>query len=124
MSKLIRLYPRNPQLGFVLRSYTILEPPLRFLESRGWYEVSDEVAAKLKDVPQQDRLPGGARAFLVAADKAEAKELDARVLQMVRKSKKQEQIGTAEEPVAMARPGARTERSPKTRTRKKKIPED
>lgn len=97
---------------------------MRFLESRGWYEVSDEVAAKLEGIPQQDRHPGGARAFLVADDKSEAKELDDRVSQMVRKSKKQEQVGTAEEPVQMARPGARTERSSKMRTRKKKIPED
>jgi len=133
MSKLVRLYPRHVPLGFVLRSYTILDPPLRFMVHRGWYEVDDAVADMLKDIPQQERYPTGPRAFMIAADKAEAKKLDAKAAEVIAKAVKVEQVGTADEPVkatTAARPGSRStvavpdedakEGAPKARTRKKK----
>ncbi len=129
MSKLIRLYPRNPQLGFVLRSYTILDPPLRFLVHRGWYQVDDEVADLLVDVPQQERFSTGPKAFMIAEDQAAAKKMDAKVASMVLKAKKLETVGTADAPVPTTRPGAKKKRATeavsdeeegKPKTRKKK----
>lgn len=134
MSKLVRLYPRHPQLGYVLRSYTILDPqPLRFLEVRGWYEVDDDVAEILKGIPQQDRYPGGPKAFMIAADKAEAKAMEERAKEAIRKAVREETVGTVEEPVKVSspRPGSKRstvavpegedeEAAPKPRTRKKK----
>lgn len=136
MSKLVRLYPRHPQLGFVLRSYTILEPqPLRFLEHRGWYEVDDEVADLLADVPQQERYPTGPKAFMIASDKSEAKAMEERARDAVLKARREETVGTVDEPVKTStpRPGAKKRATvaveddgedeaptPKPRTRKKK----
>lgn len=109
MSKLVRLHPRHPQLGYVLKSYTITTPQnLRFVEERGWYEVDDEVADELKDIPQQERYPNGPKAFLIASTKEEAQELEEKAADILHKSRRTEKVGTAAEPVAAtARPGAK-----------------
>ncbi|MGD9676430.1 MAG: hypothetical protein AB7V19_07080 [Candidatus Bipolaricaulia bacterium] len=69
MSKLVRIAPFNPRQGFVKQRHTIIKPkPMRFLEAAGWYEVDDEIARVLSMVPQEERKPGGLKAFLIADD--------------------------------------------------------
>lgn len=133
MSKLVRLHPRHPQLGYVLKSYTLTVPQnLRFVEERGWYEVDDEVADVLKDIPQQERYPNGPKAFLIASTKEEALELEQKAEDAFHKARRTEKVGTADAPVpATARPGAKKPRAtvaasdddegaaqPRTRTRR------
>lgn len=126
-SKLARLCPYEPRLGFVLKSYSILDGqdeagrpmPMKFLHTRGWHRVTSEVAAKLEKVPQQVRYPYGPRAFMIAASKEEARRLDDEMTARLAESREEVAVGTPEEPVEMtaptpaARPGTRA----KTRTR-------
>jgi len=51
MAKLVRLKPHDPKKGHVIRRYTAFA--VRFEEARGWYKVSDEVAAYLSTVHQR-----------------------------------------------------------------------
>lgn len=128
---LVRLFPRIPQLGYVLRSYTIQEPrPLRFKVETGWYDVDDDVAAVLKDIPQQSRMPLGPKAFQIAADPEEAAEMEEHFSKMLAKATRKEEVGTTDKPVpTRKRPGrkrstvaASDDDKPKgkPRTRKKK----
>lgn len=116
MSKLVRLYPHNPRRGHVLRTY--LDPQLggrrggmKFLGSRGWYEVSDEVAEELEEVRQKRYDKRSPKAFMIADDADHAKELEA---ELVDDEDEDAQVGTADAPVKAARPGKR-----KTATKKK-----
>ena len=76
--QLARLKPRaqNPR-AHKLQSYTVFG--IKFLESRGWYEVDDDVAAYLKTVKQIQEgpdAPFSADAFDVVATLEEAQALD------------------------------------------------
>lgn len=51
MAKLVRLKPYDPKRGHVLRRFTAFG--VRFDEARGWYRVSDEVAAYVATVHEQ-----------------------------------------------------------------------
>jgi hypothetical protein len=53
MAKLVRLKPFDPKKGHVIERYTAFS--IRFEERRGWYKVTDEVAAYLGTVHQ---VPG------------------------------------------------------------------
>lgn len=113
MSKLVRLYPRNTKRGWYIQTY--LDPALgvKFLGTRGWYEVDDEVAEKLKGVRQKHYDPRSGLAFMIANDKAEAREMDA---SLVDPDEEEAKVGTADDPVKVkSRPGMI---DPKPRTRK------
>lgn len=75
MAKLVRLKPYDPKRGHVLRRYTAFG--IRFDESRGWYRVSDEVAAYLAAVHEQPGLDYTPLAFDVCTEE-EALTLEAR----------------------------------------------
>ena len=75
MAKLVRLKPHDPKKGHVIRRYTAFA--IRFEEARGWYKVSDEVAAYLSTVHQRPGDEDSPLAFDVCTDD-EAKSLDAR----------------------------------------------
>ena len=122
---LVRLHPYHPPLGYVLRTLTTLDPPNRFQEKSGWYDIADDVAEKLRKIPQQDRYPTGPRAFMIAEDAEEAREMDEAFQNMILKARKEEPVGTPDAPVK--RPGAKKRKAaskkagtPKARTRKKK----
>lgn len=105
---LVRLYPHAPRLGWVIKNLTLVDEGLRFREERGWYEVDDEVAAKLAKLPQQDRHPHGPRAFAVAKDRDEARRLDRQIAEMLRQTRgEDDSTGTPDEPVPAKRPGSR-----------------
>jgi hypothetical protein len=115
MSKLIRLYPRDPKRGWYIQTY--LDPGLgvKILGTRGWYQVEDDIAAKLKDVKQKAYDPRSGPAFMIANSKEEAREMDAK---LVEPEEEEAKVGTAEDPVKLKpRPGKTT---PKPRTRKTK----
>lgn len=109
MSKLVRLKPYAARLGHVLQNYTITTPtPMAFKAKQGWYEVSDEIAARLAKVPQQARHPKGPRAFMVANDKEHARQLDQELREeMMEAQTGRDTTGTPEAPLKMERPGKR-----------------
>jgi hypothetical protein len=73
MAKLVRLKRRDPKRGHVLRRYTAFG--VRFEEKKGWYRVSDEVAAYLAQVHQLDGDDDSPLAFDVCTpEEAEALE--------------------------------------------------
>ncbi len=118
---LVRLYPYNKRRGWLIRTY--LDPQLgtrkggmKFLGHRGWYEVSDEIAAELEDVLQVDTDPRSGPAFLVARNSAHAKKLDA---ELVDPEEEEASIGTADVPVRQ-RPGKRKAKAGKPKTRQRK----
>lgn len=102
MSKLVRLYPRNPKKGWFIQIYTDVELNIKFLALRGWYEVEDDVAEKLRQVRQKKYDPRSGPAFLIADDKAHAKELEKTVLRPPEKD--DESIGTTDAPIEAKRP--------------------
>ena len=118
---LVRLYPYNPAQGFVLRTYTLINQKLKFVEARGWYEVSADIAKVLEGIPQESRKPRGPKAFMVAKDKEEAKKLDADLRVLLRKPE-EDSVGTIEEPVPM-RPGKRgpSGGGPKSRSKRSTV---
>jgi len=89
MAKLVRLKPYDPKRGHVLRRYTAFG--VRFDESRGWYRVSDEVAAYLAGVREQPGLDYTPLAFDVCSEE-EALALEAR------EKKEQEECAVASAP--------------------------
>lgn len=133
---LVRLYPYAPRQGFVLKRYTLVNEGLRFLGERGWYEVTEEIAEVLRDIPQQSRHPHGPKAFAIARDSADAKRLDAKIDEILRQAKgEDDRVGTADAPVPATpmkkatRPGTRQasagdEEPAKPRTRKRKTEDD
>jgi len=89
MAKLVRLKPYDPKRGHVLRRYTAFG--VRFDESRGWYRVSDEVAAYLASVHEQPGLDYTPLAFDVCTEE-EALAVEAR------EKKEQEERAVASAP--------------------------
>lgn len=122
--KLVKLYPYNKRMGWVMRSYTLTgvgKNSVRFQGERGWYEVEDSIADRLRSVPQQDRYPidlGGKPAFMIADDTDGAVVLDDRIDSMQSKHI-EESVGTASTPVRATRPGTIQEPAPRTRSRKR-----
>ena len=123
MPKLVRLYPHNPRRGWFVQTY--LDPGLgerkggmKFVGKRGWYQVTDDVAAELEDVLQKQGDPRSGPAFLIAKDAKHAKVLDA---ELVDPEDEDVSIGTADSPVQSSRPGKRKGK-PRTRTKKVKAP--
>lgn len=119
MTVLVRLYPYNKRMGWVMRSFTHTDgkQSLKFVATRGWYEVSEQVADELAKVPQQERFPRGHRAFMIARTADEARELDAQVDESLHKEVA-ETVGTADTPVRATRPGLK-ESAPRTRSRRR-----
>lgn len=72
---LARIKPRDPHHGHVLRRFVYRG--IRFEEGKGWYQVSPEVAAHLREVRQRAHDPQSALAFDVCTE-AEAKAIDSR----------------------------------------------
>lgn len=108
MAKLVRLYPHAPRVGWVLKTYTLIDggKSIKFVGERGWYEVDDALAEKLEGILQESNKPKGPRAFMVAEDKDDAARLDAEAKEIL-SEKKEESIGTVDAPVRLHRPGAR-----------------
>lgn len=102
MAKLVRLKPHDPKKGHVIRRYTAFG--VRFEEARGWYKVSDEVAAYLATVHQRPGDEDSPLAFDVCTDD-EAKALEAA------EKKKAEERARAAEP-NVAQPHDISERTP------------
>lgn len=128
MSKLVRLYPKNPHRGWYLQTYLHYQLQMKFVGTRGWYKVSDDVAEKLRDVLQIQEDPRSGPAFMIAADKEEAAKLEKSLLADPKEADKK--VGTFDEPVSVARPGRATaaaveapekveEEAPKRRGRKR-----
>lgn len=89
MAKLIRIKPYDPKKGNVIRRYTAFG--VRFEEPRGWYKVSDEVAAYLGTVHQRAGDHDSPLAFDVCTEE-EAQRLEAS------EKKKAEERARAAEP--------------------------
>jgi hypothetical protein len=92
MAKLVRLKPHDPKKGHVIRRYTAFG--VRFEEARGWYKVSDEVAAYLATVHQRPGDDDSPLAFDVCTEE-EAQRLEA-----AEKRKAEERARAAEPNVA------------------------
>lgn len=92
MAKLVRLKPYDPKKGHVIQRYTAFS--IRFEERRGWYKVSDEVAAYLATVHQVPSDEDSPLAFDVCTDE-EAQRLEA-----AEKKKAEERARAAEPNVA------------------------
>lgn len=108
-TKLVRMYPYSKRNGWVMRSFTLADRknPKRFRATAGWYEVPATMAAELAKVPQEDRRPKGIKAFVVADDIKQAKEIDAEIAEAMNE-KDDEEKGTADAPIRVhKRPGAR-----------------
>ena len=95
MAKLIRLKPFDAKKGHVIRRYTAFQTT--FEEHKGWYRVSDHVAAYLATVHQMADDEDSPRAFDVCT-KEEAERIDA-----AEKKKAEERARAAEPNVATAR---------------------
>ncbi len=95
MAKLVRLKPHDPKKGHVIRRYTAFA--IRFEEARGWYKVSDEVAAYLATVHQRPGDEDSPLAFDVCSD-AEAPRIET-----AEKKKAEERARAAEPNVAAPR---------------------
>jgi hypothetical protein len=102
MAKLVRLKPHDPKKGHVIRRYTAFG--VRFEEARGWYKVSDEVAAYLGSVHQRPGDDDSPLAFDVCTEE-EAQRLEAS------EKKKAEERARAAEP-NVAQPHDVTVRAP------------
>jgi hypothetical protein len=92
MAKLVRLKPHDPKKGHVIRRYTAFA--VRFEEARGWYKVSDEVAAYLSTVHQRPSDEDSPLAFDVCSEE-EAQRVEA-----AEKKKAEERARAAEPNVA------------------------
>ena len=73
-SLLVRIRPRDPHRGHVLRRFVY--QGIRFEEGKGWYRVSPEVGEYLRDTRQRAYDSRSPLAFDVCTE-AEAKALDA-----------------------------------------------
>ena len=95
MSKLIRLRPLDAKKGHVIRRYTTFS--MTFEEHKGWYRVSDEVAAYLQTVHQVPNDEDTPLAFDVCT------EAEAKAIEVAEKKKAEERARAAEPNVAMPR---------------------
>lgn len=73
MTQLARLKPYNERKGYLTRIYSI--DSQRFLSEKGWYEVSDTLAEKLKDLHQDHYNEESPLLFDVASEE-EAEKID------------------------------------------------
>lgn len=92
MAKLVRLKPFDPKKKHVIERYTAFG--IRFEEKRGWYKVSDEVAAYLGTVHQVPGDEDSPLAFDVCS------EDEAKAMEAVEKKKAEERARAAEPNVA------------------------
>jgi len=92
MAKLIRLKPLDAKKGHVIRRYTAFSAT--FEEDKGWYRVSNEVAAYLATIHQVPNDEDSPRAFDVCGQD-EAQRID------VAEKKKAEERARAAEPNVM-----------------------
>ena len=95
MAKLTRLKPFDPKKGHLIRRYTAFTTT--FEEQKGWYRVSDHVAAYLATVHQFAHDEDSPLAFDVGTQE-EAKRIDA-----AEKKKAEERARAGEPNVATAR---------------------
>ncbi len=73
MTKYVRIKPFNPQKGFKSKTYTFQSQIFR--EEKGWYEVSDKLAAKLVDITNEPYNPESKPVFDVCTpEEAQALE--------------------------------------------------
>jgi hypothetical protein len=98
---------------------TYLDPflGLKFVASRGWYEVSDEDAEVLSKVRQKRYDSLSPKAFAIANNVEEAKYIEENVFRPPKKE--DEVIGTIETPIPAkkARPGKRPGKDTKQSSR-------
>lgn len=103
--KLVKLPPYSKRHRFLLRRVVILNPRMiRFIAERGWYRVEDDVAEAVAELHQIDGDPMSPKAFLIAKDEEEAKQIDARIAKLLR-PKEEDSVGTADAPISAERPG-------------------
>jgi hypothetical protein len=95
MAKLIRLRPFDAKKGHIIRRYTVAGTT--FEERKGWYRVSDHMAAYLATVHQIADDEDSPMAFDVCTQE-DAKRIDA-----AEKKKAEERARAAEPNVAMPR---------------------
>ena len=95
MSKLVRLKPHDPKKGHVIQRYTAFST--QFEERKGWYRVSDEIAAYLATIHQVPNDEDTPLAFDVCTDE------EARNIEATEKKKAEERARAAEPNVAMPR---------------------
>jgi len=95
MAKLIRLKPFDAKKGHLVRRFTAFSTT--FEEHKGWYRVSDEVAAYLATVHQEPNDEDSPWAFDVCT-KDEAEKID-----LAEKKKAEERARAVEPNVATAR---------------------
>jgi hypothetical protein len=105
--KLVRLYPRNPKKGWVIQTYVDPFIGLKFVATKGWYEVSDEIAEKLSIVKQKEYDPESKNAFLIANNDKDAKRIEDTVINP--RIDEKSSIGTSNSPIKTDRfrPGKR-----------------
>lgn len=115
---LVRIKPRDPHHGYVLRRYGF--KGIRFEEGRGWYRVSAEVAEYLKTVRQKAHDPNSPPAFDVCTE-TEALAYDSKETEEAQPKRPAEKARPAtargEEPVEA--PQTKTKRRRKPRKKKK-----
>lgn len=74
--KLVRIHPYDPHRGFKCRTYILSGSGYpKFDVTRGWYEVDDATAARLKKILNNPNDPRSQRVFQVVT-KAQAEALD------------------------------------------------
>lgn len=95
MAKLIRLKPLDAKKGHIIQRYTAFST--QFEEKKGWYRVSDEVAAYLATVHQVPNDEDTPLAFDVCS------EDDAKRLEAEEKKRAEERALAASPNVAMPR---------------------
>lgn len=93
MAKLVRLKPFDAKRGHLIRRYTVFSST--FEEHKGWYRVSDDVAAYLATLHQVPNDADTPRAFDVCSQE-EAEQID------LGEKKRAEERARALEPNAMA----------------------
>ena len=78
MSKFVRVHPYDPARGFKVKQFVF--GGQRFLAERGWYEVSDALAAKLA-LEKQNRYNEDSKPVFQIATEQEAKTLSVKDLE-------------------------------------------
>jgi hypothetical protein len=95
MLKLVRLKPHDPKKGHIIQRYTAFST--QFEERKGWYRVSDEIAAYLATIHQVPNDEDTPLAFDVCTDE------EARNIEATEKKKAEERARAAEPNVANPR---------------------
>ncbi len=93
MAKLVRLKPLDAKKGHVIHRYTAFSTT--FEERKGWYRVSDEIAAYLATVHQVPNDEDTPLAFDVCSEE------EAKRVEIAEKKKAEERARAAEPNVAM-----------------------